>query len=270
MADKTYRFLLRMPEQLRQKLLASAQQQGRSLNSSSSTVSEESLDQGSNAGCVRRLRDRLASVHAHQTEGEQSLRANPARDRPRGRLALVCTAVVAGSSAATRARRRLREARARREELPAALARKMAKSATFSPTTTAKAARPSTTARRTTTSMRTPLRRFRCAAIEGSRNDWKKMKGHGFDGDTLGGRWLSLGPDNAIYPFNPFRNRFAYVPNEYAAAGRTTHSLIDPDCGVEAGRTAGSGSRTRAAASGGRSTRSRRSRSGSTCRPTST
>src|SRR3954465_10584086 len=33
MADKPYRFLLRMPEQLRQKLSASAQREGRSLNS---------------------------------------------------------------------------------------------------------------------------------------------------------------------------------------------------------------------------------------------
>src|SRR5262249_30254559 len=32
-----------------------------------------------------------------------------------------------------------------------------------------------------------------------------------------------------------FRNRFVYVPNEYAAAGRTAHSLIDPDCGQTAG-----------------------------------
>ena len=34
-----------------------------------------------------------------------------------------------------------------------------------------------------------------------------------------GGQWTNLGPDNAVYPLNPFRNRYVYVPNEYVAAG---------------------------------------------------
>ena len=44
------------------------------------------------------------------------------------------------------------------------------------------------------------------------------------------GKWTNLGPDNAVYPLNPSRNRFVYVPNEYVAAGRTAHSVIDPNC----------------------------------------
>ena len=136
MADKTYRFLLRMPEHLRQKLLASARQHGRSLNSELVQRLEESLDQGSNAGRVRRLHDRLASVYALHTEGRAM---SPKRLRLGtgllAVLALVCTAVVAGvvrsDSSTTAASAKL----ARGEtELPAALARKMAKSATFSPT----------------------------------------------------------------------------------------------------------------------------------------
>jgi hypothetical protein len=63
------------------------------------------------------------------------------------------------------------------------------------------------------------------AAISGSRQDWRDQKGDGQKGD-----WTALGPDNAVYPLNPFRNRYVYVPNEYVAAGRTAHSVIDPDC----------------------------------------
>jgi hypothetical protein len=72
------------------------------------------------------------------------------------------------------------------------------------------------------------------AAIAGSREDWKSIesrgdsRGRGRFGDH--GQWRNLGPDNAVYPLNPFRNRYVYVPNEYVAAGRTAHSVIDPNC----------------------------------------
>jgi hypothetical protein len=71
------------------------------------------------------------------------------------------------------------------------------------------------------------------AAIAGSRQDWKTLKTRGNSAGKLGdqGQWTSLGPDNAVYPLNPFRNRYVYVPNEYVAAGRTSHSVIDPNCG---------------------------------------
>ena len=67
------------------------------------------------------------------------------------------------------------------------------------------------------------------AAISGSREDWGSLKGRGGDPESRG-RWTALGPDNAVYPLNQYRNRYVYVPNEYVAAGRTAHSVIDPDC----------------------------------------
>jgi hypothetical protein len=71
------------------------------------------------------------------------------------------------------------------------------------------------------------------AAIRESRGDWRSVKSrHHDNGNGLedGGRWTNLGPDNAVYPLNPFRNRYVYVPNEYVAAGRTAFSVIDPNC----------------------------------------
>src|SRR5262249_6642400 len=66
------------------------------------------------------------------------------------------------------------------------------------------------------------------AVINASRQDWKTLRGRGDLGGE--GHWTNLGPDNAVYPLNPFRNRSVYVPNEYVAAGRTAHSVIDPNC----------------------------------------
>jgi hypothetical protein len=66
------------------------------------------------------------------------------------------------------------------------------------------------------------------AAINASRQSWNALRGRpNLDGN---GHWTNLGPDNAVYPLNPFRNRTVYVPNEYVAAGRTAFSAIDPNC----------------------------------------
>ena len=72
------------------------------------------------------------------------------------------------------------------------------------------------------------------AAVNGSRGDFKALKTRGNSAGKLdsNGLWANLGPDNAVYPLNPFRNRTVYVPNEYVAAGRTSASVIDPGCNV--------------------------------------
>jgi hypothetical protein len=46
------------------------------------------------------------------------------------------------------------------------------------------------------------------------------------------GQWVQVGPQTAIYPFTPLRTAADYVPNEYAAGGRTTDLAIDPNCGL--------------------------------------
>ena len=50
------------------------------------------------------------------------------------------------------------------------------------------------------------------------------------------GVWRQVGPQTALYPFTPLRNASGYVPNEYAAGGRTTDLAIDPNCGVPSHR----------------------------------
>ena len=44
--------------------------------------------------------------------------------------------------------------------------------------------------------------------------------------------WQQVGPETATYQFTPLRRAVDYVPNEYAAGGRTTDLAIDPNCGA--------------------------------------
>src|SRR5262245_24323661 len=44
--------------------------------------------------------------------------------------------------------------------------------------------------------------------------------------------WEQVGPKTALYQFTPFRTSRGYVPQEYAAGGRTTDLAIDPNCGL--------------------------------------
>jgi hypothetical protein len=228
MAEKPYRFLLRMPEQLRQKLNASAQRQGRSLNSEVVHRLEESVEQGSETAATRSLRVRVADRFAGGS--------TPARLRVgvafAALLVLVGTAATMGilrgdsgktGAAAARLQPRLEA------ELPKAVARKLAKSQTFSVTTIREGGDAVSDGAQDYAEHAYPADWIPYGAVKGSRADWKHHGNSGFD-EGLGGKWLSLGPDVATYPFNPFRNRFVYVPNEYVAAGRTAHSLIDPDC----------------------------------------
>jgi hypothetical protein len=66
--------------------------------------------------------------------------------------------------------------------------------------------------------IRNARRAFAAARVRGSR-------GHGND------RWRSVGPQTAIYQLTNLRKAPDYVPNEYAAGGRTTDLAIDPHCG---------------------------------------
>jgi hypothetical protein len=44
------------------------------------------------------------------------------------------------------------------------------------------------------------------------------------------GSWVTVGPSEALYPFNPLRNSFNYVPTAYVAGGRTTSIALASSC----------------------------------------
>jgi hypothetical protein len=71
-----------------------------------------------------------------------------------------------------------------------------------------------------------PLARFEtaraaAAAIQG--RDFPTGKGRP-------GTFVTIGPSNAMYPFTQFRTSATYVPNAYAAGGRTVALAIAPNC----------------------------------------
>ena len=75
----------------------------------------------------------------------------------------------------------------------------------------------------------TPGNDISLSVINASRLDWDALKARDNIFDEHG-KLANLGPDNAVYPLNQFRNRYVYVPGQYVAAGRTVHSVIDPKC----------------------------------------
>jgi hypothetical protein len=44
------------------------------------------------------------------------------------------------------------------------------------------------------------------------------------------GEWVSVGPKDALYPFESLRDSNLYVPNAYVAGGRTTSIALGPKC----------------------------------------
>lgn len=67
------------------------------------------------------------------------------------------------------------------------------------------------------------------ARLQGARAAATNLKLKGA-GKGLKGRWVPVGPSEALYPFTQFRNSFGYVPNRYVAGGRATAVAIDPNC----------------------------------------
>jgi hypothetical protein len=69
--------------------------------------------------------------------------------------------------------------------------------------------------------------------LDAARAAFDAAVGKGFPtGKGRPGTWVTIGPSNAIYPFFELRTAGLYVPNEYAAGGRTTTMAIDPNCSI--------------------------------------
>ncbi|HEX6474221.1 MAG TPA: hypothetical protein VF114_03925, partial [Candidatus Limnocylindria bacterium] len=49
-------------------------------------------------------------------------------------------------------------------------------------------------------------------------------------GKPKAGSWVSVGPSQALYPFEELRTSGLYIPNEYVAGGRTTDTALAPTC----------------------------------------
>jgi hypothetical protein len=218
---KPYRFLLRMSEELRQRLVASAARSGRSLNREiverlEGSLTEETVtsDQADRARATR--------ARSHVDKGRRMTR--------RRRHGLVATAavLVVGSAlaAALTMSKAPAAAPANAGETSAALAKHIA----------GLRAAPQSTSLGTPSSWEDyqdlarayPANEIRYSWVAASRTGWKgKIKGK-FKGRN--NQWASIGPSRALYPISPFRTRDLYVAGEYEAASRMPDLAISPTC----------------------------------------
>ena len=71
------------------------------------------------------------------------------------------------------------------------------------------------------------------ARIEEARAAARSVTGRKFPtGKGRPGTFVSVGPQDALYPDSPFRSASSYVPNNYLAGGRTVGLAIEPDCSL--------------------------------------
>jgi hypothetical protein len=236
-----------MPQRLREQLKAAADRSGRSLNAELVDRLERSLAQ--DAGAFERLRRRLITPRRTRMSLKDAIHQRRARGlvvRVGAAAGLVAVALVAamlmsGSSTQSAPAPQLAQA-AEEGVISSALKEKLASSARFSPGEPqyeqGEAGEGTGDGALEWYMHAAPGTDIPLAAIAESRSDWKTLKSRGKSGGKLGGHghWTNLGPDNAVYPLNPFRNRYVYVPNEYVAAGRTAFSVIDPNCSASSCR----------------------------------
>jgi Arc-like DNA binding domain len=219
MAGEVYRFLLRMPQHLREQVVAAAARSGRSINAELVYRLERSLAREQRV--VGRLRLR---------QGEGSMRRRTMRRWSIAAGALVATTIV-GLSAFVLNGATPSEPAAE-AEMPTALAGHLADlkqalpgSGGMSPDGPGGAAAAAFQQRAF------PASTISLAEMAGARAAFSASKGQAAPkGKGKKGAWFSVGPSRALYPDSEFLNSFLYVPNAYIAGGRTTAIALANTC----------------------------------------
>ncbi len=118
-----------------------------------------------------------------------------------------------------------------RDEVPPALARKLASSARFSPgSASLLEEHAGGSGAQDWLEHATPGDDIPFSAFAGARNDWGGLKARPAAGT---GAWTPLGPTYAKGPFNAFRDRSVYNAGTDNFGGRTIAAAIDPNCNTQ-------------------------------------
>ena len=228
LSGEKYRFLVRMPAELRPRLIEAAARAGRSLNSELVHRLERSLDD--EPAPSRRYFGRMKRPES-TSQGRRQLMT-----RRRKRLALsgisaivlvaVATALAVLSAGGGSSQAALGEA-----ETPPALAQHLAKLKQALPGNQGMAlegpgsAAAAEYAHRSYPAPAISVSEMSTAASSATRQSTRFFRGQGRRGE-----WVFAGPSEALYPLERFRNADLYVPNSYVAGGRTTSIAIDDTC----------------------------------------
>jgi len=220
---KPYRFLLRMSDELRRRLVDSAERSGKSLNRE----------------IVERLEASLSEHVVADREANGAMAARPRRPsqiggvmtrRRRHGLAAFAVALVAaiatiaglalsGSSAS--------QAVAGDPEFPTALSQHLR---SIPGNGGEPNEGPGSYEEQQFAALAYPAADIPQAALAGAKSAAAAKKGKFGTGKGQKGQWISVGPTEALYPATELRNSFSYVPNAYVAGGRTTVLAIAPTC----------------------------------------
>jgi hypothetical protein len=221
---KPYRFLLRMPVELRQRLQEAAKRSDRSLNREIVERLEASLREEEPAAGQRGVRIVRA---LHIDRGRRMTR------RRRQALVAVVVALVAVSALVAGVTLSGKQSAAASPAtaggaFPSAFAKHLAglRAAPYSQNLGGPASWEETQ----DLARAYPAQSVDYQWIAEARSDWKSTEGRAFPRGGKKGTWTSIGPSTALYPISPFRTREDYVAGKYVAGGRMTSLALAPDC----------------------------------------
>jgi Arc-like DNA binding domain len=220
LAGEKFRFLLRMPFELRERLVESARRSDRSVN----------------AEIVHRLERSLEELPPGAARPSNSKESREGRGMTRKRLRLAVAGLVAlvlvaafaaimggGSGSGSSS-----QAVGMELEMPPAAAKHLADLKKALPPNGGMALEgPGGAAGAEFTERAYPDTTISVAEMEGARDAFAAAMSR-----SRGSRaeWEQIGPSRALYPSSQFLNSFLYVPNAYVAGGRTTSIAIEPGC----------------------------------------
>jgi hypothetical protein len=230
LAGKRFRFLLRMPLEVRERLLAAATRADRSLNAEIVHRLERSLEEDD------RIAVPLIRTRARK-QGSKESREGRGMNRKRLRLglvglvalALVAAAAIGGLSGSGSSSQAVS---ADFGEGPPALANHLATLKQALPGYGGMSKEgPGSAADAEFRERAYPDNAISLADMERARDAFAASKSRQSTAAIAAvGSWELVGPSRALYPSSPFLNSFLYVPNAYIAGGRTTSIAIGNTC----------------------------------------
>jgi Arc-like DNA binding domain len=224
LAVERFRFLLRMPLELRERLVDSASRAERSLNAE--------IVHRLEAEEVRTARPSFARVrHAHRMESREGRGMKTKRLRlgvaALAALVLVAMAVVLGGAQGPSSSGQVVSAEI--EGPPTLTARLAQLKQALPPNGGMSLEGPGGAAGSEFAERAYPDTTISVAEMEGARDAFAAASSRA-KGNNGGGKWQSIGPSRAVYPRSDFLTSFLYVPNTYIAGGRTTSIAIEDEC----------------------------------------
>jgi hypothetical protein len=210
LAEGPYRFLLRMPQELRSKLTHAAERGGNSLNREIVRRLEQSLDE-----------EAAVSAAADAERGDMHRGVSRVPLRVLVGAAVIVAAALAvvlavGSAAPDAQAPQQQAAKPTREAVAGNRGEPDASAAEEDPTAAAAEAYEARAY---------PAAEVSFTATLDAQKAWKALKGKGGKGKNQAGQWTLAGPSTADYP-----SVLTFSGADYTASGRVTALAIDPSC----------------------------------------